>query len=384
MATDRSIGRVPPVHIALNACYLDPGVSGGPESYLMGLVPALAAARPAARLSVITTRRGAKGLQAAGWQDLATLVALPTDEGQSGRRLAAEVIGLPRWVSRHRPALLHNTASVGPPFRVAAPQVVTLHDLTFLRIATFGKATTALMSRLSLGTARHSARIITATQASRQELHDLGGIDPAGVDVIPHGRRPVLPATTATVERVRRAYDLAGVRPVLCVAAKRPHKNQAILIRALLELPADVVLVLAGHPEAYDAELRALATELGVAERVRFVDYAPDEELEALWQLADAAAFPTRGEGFGLPVIEAMDRGLPVACSRIPVLEEVAGGLAHLFDPDEPAQAAQAITAALADTGGASARRAHAATFSWARAAEETWDSYDRALSAAR
>ncbi|MEN0013397.1 MAG: glycosyltransferase family 1 protein, partial [Solirubrobacteraceae bacterium] len=364
---------MPPVdHVALNACFLDPGVSGGPESYLVGLAPALAAARPAARMSVLTTRRGAASLTAAGWTDWATVVAMPCDEGERVRRISAEVLGIPAWVKRHRPTVLHNLASIGPPRRVAAAQVVTLHDLTFLRLATFGQATTAAMRWLSLGTARHSDRIITATEASLDEIVELGGVDRADVDVVPHGRRPIEPVSAETVERVRAEHELVGRRVVLNVAAKRPHKNQAVIVRAMAQLTADAVLVLAGHAEPYADELRSIAAELGVEGRVRFLDYVTDAELEALWTIADAAAFPTRGEGFGLPVIEAMDRGLPVACSRIPVLLEVSGGLAHTFDPDDPAEAAAAIDAALVDPTAGEAGRAHAQQFTWANAAEQT------------
>lgn len=367
-------------HIALNACFLDPGVSGGPESYLMGLAPALAAVRPEARFTVLTTRRGAAGLKAAGWTDWATLVAMPADEGERARRLASEVLGIPLWARRHRPSLVHSLASIGPPRKMAVPQVLTLHDLTFLRMPTFSRATTAAMSRLALGSARHASRIITATSASLDEIVSLGGIDPAVVDVVPHGRRPVHPAAAGAVERVRGEHALSGLRVVLNVAAKRPHKNQEVLVRAMTDLPEDVVLVLAGHAEPYAEELRAIAEAAGVAARVRFLDYVTDEDLEALWAIADAAAFPTRGEGFGLPVIEAMDRGLPVACSAIPVLLEVSGGLAHTFDPDDPRGAASAITAALEDPNAGKAGRTHAEAFTWERAAQLTWASYERAL----
>src|SRR4029077_8453287 len=98
------------------------------------------------------------------------------------------------------------------------------------------------------------------------------------------------------------------------------------------------------------------------------IDYVGDAELEALWKLADAAAFPTRGEGFGLPVIEAMDRALPVACSDIPVLQEVAGGHAQLFDPDDRSGAARAIQAALDHPELGPAGHAHAAQFTWSNA----------------
>ena len=132
--------------------------------------------------------------------------------------------------------------------------------------------------------------------------------------------------------------------------AKRPHKNQEVLIRALPELP-EVVLVLAGHAEPYEQDLRRLAAATGVADRVRFVGYVPDDVLEALWELCACAAIPTLGEGFGLPLVEAMDRGVAIAASDIPVLREVGGDVPHWFDPHNPSAAAHALAAAMADPG---------------------------------
>lgn len=374
----------PARHIALNAAFLDPGVSGGPESYMRGLVEGLVATHPEARLSVLTTRRGAAALADDGWGDVAELVALPADEGERVRRLAAELYWIPQWCRRHRPTLIHSLASLGPIGGCRVPQVITLHDLTMIRIATFSRSTTLAMGQIALRSARASSRIITATEASKAELIQLGKLDAESIDVIPHGRRPIIPAPQETIDDIRMRLDLAGRRVVVCVAAKRPHKNQELLIRALPHLPADVLLVLAGHGDPYVDTLRALAAELGVSERVRIPDYLSNEELEALWTLADAAAFPTRGEGFGLPVIEAFDRGVAVACSDIPVLLEVGGGLAHHFDPDQPEQAAQAIVAALTEPEGLRAQRTgHAAQFSWERAAAATWASYERALATA-
>lgn len=369
-------------HIAINACFLDPGVSGGPESVLMGLVPALAEAAPNTQISVLTTRRGAVGLAAAGWRDFASLVALPADEGERVRRLLSEVQGVPRWVRRNRPSVVHSLATIGPPRAMASPHVLYLHDLTFMRVATFGRGTTLVMSQLALRGARHSERITTAVNASREEIVALGHVDPAKIDLVPHGRRPIVPVAESVVEDVRDRWRLGGCKVVLCVAAKRPHKNQAVLVRAMEQLPRGVVLVLAGHPEPYDAELRALAESTGVTDRIRFLDYVTDPELEALWKLASVAAFPTRGEGFGLPVIEAMDRGVPVACSNIAVLQEVAGGLAAHFDPDDPAGAAAAIKQQLDAPPAADELTGYASQFTWARAAELSLESYERAIAA--
>ena len=84
--------------------------------------------------------------------------------------------------------------------------------------------------------------------------------------------------------------------------------------------------------------------------------YLDDADLEGLWREAACFAFPTRGEGFGLPLLEAMQRGVPAAASDIPVLREVSGGVAHHFDPDDPQAAARAVTAAIADAHAARAR----------------------------
>lgn len=368
-------------HVALNATFLDPGVSGGPESYIRGLIPALATERPEVRWSVLTSRRGAQGLRDSGWQDFAEIVAMPCDEGERARRLATETIGISRWVRRHRPDVLHSLANLGPPRPIAARHVLTLHDLTFVRVQTFSRATTTVMRALALGSARHASRIITATEASRREIVDLGGVDERIIDVVPHGRRLPVPAPAAIVDELRERLDLAGRRVVVNVAAKRPHKNQELLVRALQFLPEDVVVVLAGHEESYADDLRALAPTLQVEGRLRMPAYLADVELEALWQLADAAAFPTRGEGFGLPVIEALDRGLPVACSELDVLTEVSGGLAHPFGVDDPPGAAQAILAALDEPSNrVGARHAHASAFTWERAAALTCASYERAV----
>jgi glycosyltransferase involved in cell wall biosynthesis len=164
------------------------------------------------------------------------------------------------------------------------------------------------------------------------------------------------------------------------VAAKRPHKNQGLLLRALGRLDPKVVVVLAGHAEPYEAELRTDATRLGVEKRVRFLEFVPDAELEGLWRLAECAAFPTLGEGFGLPVIEAMARGVPVACSDLPVLREVGGDVAHYFTPDDPASAAAAIDAARADSGARTAGPRRAGGFTWEESARLHWEAYERAL----
>jgi glycosyltransferase involved in cell wall biosynthesis len=261
--------------------------------------------------------------------------------------------------------------------------VVTLHDVIFFRHRNFGAATTFAMRLVAARVARGATVVITISETSRRDIIDVLRIPGERIVVVYQGVGRPLAGETASEGDVRDRYVLGDGRVVLCVAAKRPHKNQELLVRALPLLPEDVSLVLAGHPEPYDRTLRATAARLGIADRVRFPGYVPDRDLEGLWRLAAAAAFPTLAEGFGLPVLEAMARGVPVACSDIPVLREVGGDAAAYFDPRDEAGAAEAIAGLLSRDGGAAraaAGRERAAAFSWDAAARGTFEAYERAM----
>lgn len=365
----------------LNALYLAPGVSGGPETYLRGLAPALATGFPGLQLTIATTPSGAAALRDDGWAEFAHLLELPCEDGQRVRRQWAEQVLLPRAVRASGAQVVHSLASLAP-VRAGACAVVTLHDVTFLLRPTFGRVTTWGMGLLVKAAARRADALITGSLAARDEICEVLGVDRAAFTVVHHGVDHTSTTAPTGGEQIRERFGLAGARVVLCVAAKRPHKNQELLVRAAAILDADVVVVLAGHAEPYERELRALARELGLEDRVRFVDYVSDADLEGLWGVADCAAFPTLGEGFGIPVIEALAHGVPVAASDIPVLREIGGGLPHYFDPLDPADAARAIGEALRDADAARRGPAHAAQFSWSAAAEATHEVYRRALAA--
>ena len=167
-------------------------------------------------------------------------------------------------------------------------------------------------------------------------------------------------------------------------AQKRPYKNLHSLLRTLPELDEDVVLVLPGAPTAYERELRTLADELGVAPRVRFPDWVSEEELNGLYDLSRAFVLPSLIEGFGLPVLEAMARGVPVACANVPALSEVAGDAALLFDPRSQDQVSAAVHRLLEDQVFAEGlvRRGHdrVKEFTWERTGASTLAGYRRAI----
>ena len=144
------------------------------------------------------------------------------------------------------------------------------------------------------------------------------------------------------------------------------------------------MLVLPGYPTWHEAELRARAAELGVAQDVRLLGWLDAGELEGLWQVARAFVYPSLYEGFGLPVLEAMARGVPVASSSAASLPEVAGDAALLFDPHDERAIASAIERLVTDRGEAErlrvAGRERAAMFTWERSARLTLETYARTL----
>jgi glycosyltransferase involved in cell wall biosynthesis len=173
---------------------------------------------------------------------------------------------------------------------------------------------------------------------------------------------------------------------VLSLSAKRPHKNLSALIAALGAIPAErrPLLVLPGYETWHERELRERARAAGVAGDVRFLGWVSGAELEGLWAIASAFVFPSLYEGFGLPVLEAMARGVPVACSNASSLPEVAGEAALLFDPHDERAIAAAVQSLLSDAALAERlrERGHARVreFTWERTARLTLASYARAL----
>ena len=365
-------------NVVLNALFLDPSASGGPETYLRGLAPALREVRPEARLTVATTRRGAASLRGIGWPDAGIAVReLPCDEGERIKRQFAEQILLPRIARELRADVLHSLASVAPIRVRGLAHVITLHDVNFIHHATFNPITSWGMRQVIPKAAHGADALIADTVTSRDDVCATLGLSVGAFSVIPLGV-DVNEASHRTSERELRArLRLGDGRVALCVGAKRPHKNQAVLIRALRALPSDLRLVLAGHPEPYEASLRSLTRELGLEERVLFADWVSEEDLEGLWSIASVAAFPTLAEGFGLPILEAMARGVPVAASDLPVLREVADDWPVYFDPNEPGDVARAVVQVLEHPPDPAVATKLASRFTWRATAEATWSVYD-------
>jgi glycosyltransferase involved in cell wall biosynthesis len=373
------------MHIGLNLVYLVPGYTGGTEVYARELIPELVAAAPQVRFTAFVNREAA-AVTDAPWGELIPAVTVRVRARNRAEWVRGEQQLLPRLAAHTGVDLLHSLANTAPawgPFR----RVVTIHDLMYrlAREAHLGLLGLGMRVLVPLA-ARRSHRIIVVSASTRQDLERVLRVSPNKVDVVPQGFGAKLRVAPLS-ERELRVRMGAGERPIaLCVAAKRPHKNLMRLLGALalIEPGRRPLLVLPGYQTPHEHELRAHAARLGVEADVRFLGWVSAEQLEGLYAVAACFVFPSLAEGFGLPVLEAMSRGVPVACSGRGALAEVAGDAALLFDPESEPAIAQAVRRLIDDRGEAqrlaAAGRERARRFSWKATAEGTLASYERAL----
>lgn len=375
-------------HIGLNLIFLVPGETGGMEVAARELIPALLQEAPPGMRFTAFVNREAAGACGGPWGTLLPAVTVPVSARNRGQWVLGEQALLPRLAARAGVDLLHSLASTAP-VRGRFRRVVTVHDLIYARFpdAHAGLRDKGMRLLVPQG-ARRSDRVIADSQSTRADLIELLRIAPERIDVVPLGLGSVRRATPLEEAQTRARFDLGERRIVLSLSAKRPHKNLLALLDALARIPSQErpTLVIPGYPTAHEHELREHAQALGLLQDVRFPAWVSAEELEGLWTLAQAFVFPSLYEGFGLPVLEAMARGVPVACSNTSSLPEVAGDAALLFDPHDPPQIGAAITRLLGDRElGERLRvlgRARVEQFTWARTARLTLESYARALTA--
>jgi glycosyltransferase involved in cell wall biosynthesis len=373
-------------HIGLNLIFLVPGETGGMEVAARELIPALLAQAPAGMRFTAFINREAAAAGGGPWGELLPAMTVPVNARSRVQWVLGEQALLPRLAARAGVDLVHSLASTAP-LRGRFRRVVTVHDLIYAR---FPEAHSGLrekgMKVLVPWAARRSDRVIADSQNTRSDLIELLGVRSERIDVVPLGLGTVRREPALAERDARARFDLGERRVVLSLSAKRPHKNLLALIDALALIPTEdrPVLILPGYPTAHEAELRERAHSLGVDGDVRFPAWVSGEELEGLWALARAFVFPSLYEGFGLPVLEAMARGVPVASSNASSVAEVAGDAALLFDPREVSEIAGALARLLDDEELRGRLRAlgreRVELFTWERAARLTLDSYTRAL----
>jgi glycosyltransferase involved in cell wall biosynthesis len=361
--------------IGLNLLYLAPGDTGGTETYARALVPQLPAAWPDADWVVFAGRElAAEAPLAEGMQ----VVRLPVSSATRFRRTAAEQTLLAAAIARERVDLVHSLGTTTP-LLAAGPQVVTIHDVIYKH---HPEAHAGLLTRgmalLVPAAARRASRIIVPSHAVARDLEAYLSVPAAKVDLVPEGPGTEPTAEATPIAELRGRLGLPDGPLVLAVSARRPHKNLSRLIAAMRGL--DATLVLPGYPTPFDEGLKAEAAGAPVV----FAGWVSDSDLEGLYAAATCMAFPSLAEGFGLPVLEAMRRGVPVACSATTALGEIAGDAALTFDPESVGAIRDAIARLLGDPAErerlVALGHARVAGYSWRAAAIGTVESYRRAL----
>lgn len=299
---------------------------------------------------------------------------------------------LPVRARQDRISVLH-VQYVAPPVS-PVPMVVTVHDLSFIDVP--GDLPRAMVWRMraTVGLAvRQAAVVLAVSEFTRGRLIEHYGLEPERVVVTPNGVDPRWrPLAVAEREARLAAAGLSDLpaRFVLAIGAQVPRKNLDRLVRAVAAVRADgqpdIGLVIAGPAGKATEALEAQMARSDAAGWVRLVGYVPHDALVALVGTAEVVAYPSRYEGFGLPVLEAMACGAIVVAGDRSSIPEVAGDAAILVDPDDDEALSAGLRAALADTDLrarlAEAGPRRAATFDWDQCAAATVEGYRRALDA--
>lgn len=295
-------------------------------------------------------------------------------------------LGLPGWLRRQGVDVFHSPNYMIP-FRAfprrrphAMRCVVTIHDLIPLLFPQYTPRALKtrflfLFKALLREAAMRADTVLTVSEASRADILRL--LKARHVVAIPNGVAP---------QYAPVPFPRNSPKRILFVGRFDPYKNVIGLLTAFdvlrQQMPDAVRLVIAGTPDPRYPEPLNFAKQRGLDKDIEWLGYVSGPQLVAAYQQADVFVLPSRYEGFGLPVVEAMACGTPVVCSGVSSLPEVAGDAALLITPDDAAGIAKAIRRVLEEPGLAASLRAkglrRATEFSWQRVARETLRVYER------
>ncbi|MGK7875274.1 MAG: glycosyltransferase family 4 protein [Xenococcaceae cyanobacterium] len=347
----------PSNHLLINLSFLFPKLTGI-TTYAANLFPYLQPLNPTLLVSQNYTDYNCYPVPA----------NLTLEQGTRGhlRRILWTQLQLPEIYQKLRSRLIFSPVPEAPIY-TKCRSVLTVHDLIPLRFPKpYSPLTLYFRYYLPqvLGQAKH---IICDSTATARDIRDFLGIPAAKITCIP----------LAYDANHFRPLDLSRTTPqqhpyFLYIGRYDPYKNLNRLINAFAAIPncRDYQLWLAGPPDKrYTPKLKAQAEELGLTDRVKFLDYVPYDQLPIIINQALALVLPTLWEGFGLPVLEAMACGTPVITSNLSSLPEVAGDAAILIDPYNTAEITAALVAIATDEN----LRSHLSTLSLKQASQFSW-----------
>jgi glycosyltransferase involved in cell wall biosynthesis len=261
-------------------------------------------------------------------------------------------------VSRHNtvPTLdvyhgLSQELPAGLPARVK--KIVTVHDLIYIRYPQFYKPVDVAIYKAKAKAACAKAdRVVAISQQTAQDIIDFLHVDSARIDVVYQGCHPIFKQTVTAAQQaaVRARYNLPA-QFMLNVGTVESRKNVNLIVQALAVLPPALrlPLVIVGRETPYKEEIIRTATEKGVLELLHFLHGASFQDFPALYQSATVFVYPSLFEGFGIPLVEAIESGVPVVTSTGSCFREAAGCGALYADPQQPETLAAALEQVLAD-----------------------------------
>ncbi len=286
-------------------------------------------------------------------------------------------------LARQRPALYH-AVEYAQPIRPPVPVVVTVHDLIpFVMPASYPWMRHERV--LAVRQLKRADALIAVSQATAADLRRLAGVDPSRISVVAEGVPPVRRIAHDRLAAVRSALRLPE-RFLLAVGTFDPRKRVELLADVVRRVRADhdVALVIAGFQGNFAAAVDDAVARAGVAAHTTILGHVDAERLAALYQLGDCLVFTSSYEGFGLPPLEAMAAGMPVAAFDNSSLAEVMGDAGLLIRDGDAVAMAAAISELLADpeqrTRLAAAGRDRAGAFTWEGAARATMAVYSTVL----
>jgi glycosyltransferase involved in cell wall biosynthesis len=375
MSTGRRIG--------VNLLWLVPGEVGGSEEYTVRLLRAVARECPDDLDIVLYVTRSFVGAH----PDLCA--AFPIRVAPvSGASRPARVLIESTWLAwrtwRDRCEVVHHAGGTMPIVR-SAPGIVTLHDLQPLsHPERFGPIKRRWLTWVAPRSLRAASAVICLSDFTGDDAVERADVERARVRIVPCGvDDPGAAVDEHLRQRVLARFDLVDRPFVLYPAITYPHKNHETLVAAFAALVADrpeLRLVLTGGASSAEAVVQAAIGAFALADCVVRTGRIPEPELDVLYRSATVMAFPSRYEGFGLPVLEAMARGCPVVASDVGGVPSVAGEAAVLVDPLDVAGWTEALASVIDDASRRSvlARRGldRVRAFAWPRSAAALLDVY--------
>jgi glycosyltransferase involved in cell wall biosynthesis len=275
--------------------------------------------------------------------------------------------------------------------RLPCPMVGTVHDFSSLHVkGKYDPARLIYIRQVLPYLSRRLTEVLTVSESSKRDLVEFAKVPAERVTVTPLAAdfstyHPTAP--DGERERLIQQYNLQPPYLLYTSRLEHPGKNHVNLIKAFEQLVQQKnvphQLVLAGSDWSGSEEIHGVAQESSVKDRIRFTGFVPTNDLPGLYRHCEVFVFPSLYEGFGLPILEAMACGAPVACSNVSSMPEVAGNAAIQFNPESPDSIATAIAPLLLDPEMRSLYStkglARSAEFTWSHTAEQTLDVLKRA-----